>query len=475
MKIKTKITIGIGTILLTSGIVFNLTFRNILNERMENTIKESVSQIMNSTMESVKYRNSLSSTEPNEDKLKNGADYLVSYISLNNSCNIQIRDNSNKILASNTAVEFGTEIDKNSTKALNGSAVILIKYSNSSVYGILSYPIYIDDIQLGTLTIEKEYNDIYLSNLSTINLITVSEVVIFLCIFFTALLITSTVTHPIIALTEGVKKIEEGDYNFSIKSKHNDEVGILSKEFINMKDKIKEQIQTIKEEQLKVETLEKHREEFFNNVTHELKTPLTAITGYSEMLKDDIVIDPDFKKRAVERIYVESDRAHKLVLDLITVSKGQTQISEAISEIHMKPLISEIIEDMSLKANKYSLNINYTIEDGIVLGQQNKLKQLFINIIDNAIKYSFNSNIISVNCYCKENFYFAEISNSSMGIPENVYNKIFDPFIKTNSSPDNYSSGLGLYISKQIVTSHGGNIYIINGEIVTVKIEFTLL
>lgn len=475
MKIKTKITIGIGTLLLTSGIIFNLIFRNILNDRMENTIKESITQIMNSTMESVKYRSSLGANESNEDKLKNGADYLVSYISLNNSCNIQIRDTYNETLASNTTTEFETEINQNNNQALNGSAIILIKYTSSSIYGILSYPIYIDDTQLGTLTIEKEYNDIYLSNLSTINLITISEILIFLCIFFTTLLITSTVTHPIVELTEGVKKIEEGDYNFSIKVKNNDEVGILSKEFTNMKDKIKAQIQTIKEEQLKVETLEKHREEFFNNVTHELKTPLTAITGYSEMLKDEIVTDPDFKKRAIERIYVESDRAHKLVLDLITVSKGQTQISEAISEIHMKYLISEIIEDMSLKANKYSLNINSTIEDSIVLGQQNKLKQLFINIIDNAIKYSFNSNIISVNCYHKESFYFAEISNNSKEIPENVYNKIFDPFIKTTSSPDNYSSGLGLYISKQIVASHGGCISITNGEIVTVQVKFPLL
>jgi signal transduction histidine kinase len=475
MKIRTKITIGIGTILLTSGIIFNLIFRNILNDRMENTVKESITQIMNSSTESVKYRSSLGISESNEDKLKNGANYLMKYISLNNSCNIQIRDNLGKTLASNTTPEFENEINKINNQSQNGSAVIQIKYANSCVYGILSYPIYIDDTKLGTLIIEKEYNDIYLNNSKTLNLITVSEIFIFLSIFFTAFLITSTVIRPIIELTEGVKKIEEGDYNFSIKAKNNDEVGILSKEFITMKDKIKAQIQTIKEEELKVETLEKHREEFFNNVTHELKTPLTAIIGYSEMLKDEIVTDSEFKKRAIERIYAESDRAHKLVLDLITVSKGQTQIHESVNEINMKPLITEIIEDMNLKASKYSLNIKANIEDAVILGQPNKLKQLFINIIDNAIKYSHNGNTISINCYCDSSFYFSEISNSSNKIPENIYNKIFDPFIKNVSSPDNYSSGLGLYISKKIVNDHGGSISITNGKIVTVKIKFAHL
>ena len=113
MKIKTKIILGIGTILITSGILFNLSFRNIMNDKMETTIKESLTQIMNSTMESIKYRNSLNPSSSNEDKLKSGADYLMRYMSLNNSCNIQIRDNSNTILANNTSSKFENEINDN--------------------------------------------------------------------------------------------------------------------------------------------------------------------------------------------------------------------------------------------------------------------------------------------------------------------------------------------------------------------------
>ena len=188
-----------------------------------------------------------------------------------------------------------------------------------------------------------------------------------------------------------------------------------------------------------------------------------------------MVDDEAFEKRAIERIYTESDRAHKLVLDLISVSKGQTQINEAMTNINMKPLITEIIEDMNLKAKKYSLHINSNIQDGHILGQQNKIKQLFINIIDNAIKYSYNSNIITINCSCKEGLYVTEIKNKSKIIPENIYNKIFDPFVKTNSSTEKYSSGLGLYISKEIVMDHGGSISIDNGEVVTVNINLKLL
>lgn len=144
------------------------------------------------------------------------------------------------------------------------------------------------------------------------------------------------ITARVRAALRSVKKLSEGDFEIALEVKSNDEIGVLSREFISMKQKIKNQIDTINKEKDKVLKLEKARREFFNNVTHELKTPLTAIAGYGEMLLDEDVRDEEFKKRAGERICMESERLHELVVDLINVSKGMDVIEKEKIVIDMQ-------------------------------------------------------------------------------------------------------------------------------------------
>jgi len=193
---------------------------------------------------------------------------------------------------------------------------------------------------VGIIDLEKSYSDSYITYKKTIQFITLGEFLLFIFIFVLTLFITSKITRPITVLTKAVKQVGQGNYNVELKVKGKDEIGILSKEFINMKDKINEQIQTIKLEKEKVEKLEKGRRSFFNNVTHELKTPLTAISGYAEMLLEGIVEDEEFRKRANERIFLESERLHKLVLELISVAKGISSLEEEKSSIDMHKLLN---------------------------------------------------------------------------------------------------------------------------------------
>ncbi len=240
-----------------------------------------------------------------------------------------------------------------------------------------------------------------------------------------------------------------------------------------MRDKIKEQIETIESEKRKVYKLEKGRREFFNSVTHELKTPLTAISGYAELLLTGMVQDEDFDKRAIERIYSESDRLHKLVLELIDVSKGMYVIKEELRDVDMKELISQSCNDMNIKANKYSLKIIQNISEGIVKVQQDKIRQVLINIIDNAIKYSSGGNEIYVNSFILDDKYVIEVINHSDPIPNEIFNNIFEPFIKSNN--DNKDSrGLGLYLCNEIIKEHEGEITIENGPLVKVKIDLMI-
>ncbi|MBU3108849.1 sensor histidine kinase [Clostridium gasigenes] len=469
MKIKFKLTLAITSILVILGIALNISIKNVLTTNMEITINNSLKEIMNSTRESVKYRLTLNDSLTKEDLLSRESDYLIKYISLNYECMAQLNDINGNMISTNIT-GFPEEIAKGIISSKTGQATSTIKYTKSGITSIISYPIYINGRYLAILNIAKDYNETYLDYTSTINFITVIELIIFFIMFLLSYFMTNNITKPISALTEAVKEISNGNYNIPILSKGKDEVSILSSEFIKMKDKISEQINTIEAEKDKVYTLEKSRKLFFDNVTHEIKTPLTTITGYAEMIKDNISDDEDFKQRAIERIHSESERLNLLILDLMEVSKGLSTIKENKVEINIESLIKQVCDDMKIKANKYSLTINISTKPGLLFGQINKLRELLINIIDNAIKYT-TGNTIKVNSICELNYYYIYVENESNPIPYNIYNSIFEPFVKINDSKENQSLGLGLYLCNEIIKEHNGEINITNGDLIIVEIK----
>jgi signal transduction histidine kinase len=471
MKIKSKFILWLSLILLTLGIMLNIVINQVLIKNMENNVNDSLMKVMDSTREYIKYRLLINAPAFNEEGLEQESASIVKYISLNYQCDSQITDMQGNIIQNNVNSGFEDTIKKGTKEATKGNTVVNLKYINNSLIGILYYPLYMDNNYLGVVNIVKNYNDIYGTYRKTIEIITFTEVGIFVLIFILSYVVASKITTPITSLTKAVKQVGEGDFKVSIKIKGNDEVGILSREFINMKDKIKEQMLTINLEKGKVDNLEKSRNEFFNRVTHELKTPLTAITGYAEMLLEEIVVDEEFNKIALKSIYSESNRLNKLVLDLIEVSKGLSLVEEEKKSINMLTVLNQICNDMSIKARKYSLEIERYISQGEILGQHNKIKELIINIIDNAIKYSINGEKIIVRSRLSEGYYTLEVENKGEPIPEEIFNHIFDAFVKSEETRDEQSRGLGLYICKEIVKNHNGELIIKNGEIIITKIK----
>ncbi|WP_411170655.1 sensor histidine kinase [Clostridium sp. MB05] len=116
----------------------------------------------------------------------------------------------------------------------------------------------------------------------------------------------------------------------------------------------------------------------------------------------------------------------------------------------------------------------YNLEDSFLKIKANKIKEVFINLIDNAIKYSVNSNNIEVHGFIEDNFYRVSIINEANLIPDEIYSHVFEPFIKINSHDDNYSSGLGLYLCSEIIKDHNGSITLSNGTKVEALVSLPL-
>ncbi|WP_291570190.1 sensor histidine kinase [Clostridium sp. UBA4548] len=470
MKIRNKFIIGLVFILIISVVVMNVAITNILNKNMESSINNSLKQVMSSTHEYIKYKLLTSSSRDKEEALVEEGSYIVKYISLNYQCSLDIKNMKDEFVVGNFNEEFKKVVGPSNEMAMEGKAIVNLKYKDSGINAILTYPLYINDNYIGIINIVKNYDLEYKTYKSTMNFINIIEGGIFAVIFIFLFLMTTKITKPIAKLTDAIKKFGDGNYAISINDQGKDEVAILAREFISMRDKIKEQIETIENEKDKVYKLEKGRREFFNSVTHELKTPLTAISGYAELLLTGMVEDKDFDKRGIERIYSESERLHNLVLELIEVSKGLYVVEEEVKEVNIKKLIMQSCNDMNIKASKYSLKLVQNLSEGSIKAQEDRIRQVMINVLDNAIKYTNGGKEIYVNSYVLGNKYFIEIINSSNPIPEETFNNIFEPFVKFSGVDNKDSRGLGLYLCNEIIKEHGGEIVIENGALVKVTI-----
>lgn len=470
MKIKYKITVGILVILIILGMIMNFSISSILKRDMECNITNSLEEIMKSTREAIKYRLTIDPSVNKKKLLLQEAEYLNNYISLNYESNSKIIGLDNQVYISNINNDINN-VENLFLRAVEGEVVVNLNYTDKGLDGYLTYLIFINRESLGVLHLEKNFDDIYIQYQKTLTFMRIIVIVIFLFILILSYLIASKVTYPITLLIKGIKDVGDGNYGDPILYKGNDEIAIVTKEFNNMNSKIQQQITTIKSEKEKVETLENSRKQFFDNVTHEIKTPLTAIIGYAEMIKDNIVDSEEFKQKSIERIYSESRRLNLLVLDLINISKGLSAVNENKVNIDVSNVLNQICDDMQIKANKYGININRNINDGFIYGRVNKIRELIINILDNAIKYLRNSNEIYIKSEVKENYYNIQVINSAEIIPEEVYKSIFEPFIRNNNYKDEDSRGLGLYLCSEIVKDHDGEISIDNGEQIIVNIK----
>lgn len=207
MKIRYKFITGLIFILIVSMVVMNVAITNVLNSNMENGINNFLKQVMNSTHEYVKYTIVTNSTKDKKEALVEEGNYIIKHISLNYECKCDIRDINYKLIEGNVPEEFRSIAKKSKRIAMDGKAVVDLKYKNNGVDAILTYPIYIDNKYMGIISIVKNYDTEYRNYKNTINIINIIELGIFIVIFIFLFLRTNKITEPITELTDAIKKI----------------------------------------------------------------------------------------------------------------------------------------------------------------------------------------------------------------------------------------------------------------------------
>jgi two-component system phosphate regulon sensor histidine kinase PhoR len=226
---------------------------------------------------------------------------------------------------------------------------------------------------------------------------------------------------------------------------------------------------------------EAYRKEFLQNLAHEFKTPIFAIQGYVDTLLSGALENPSVNKRFLENAARNVDRMVNLVEDLDEIAKlesGEQPLSK--SSFVVQDLIREVYESLSIKIN--TSNIQPSIKKGceqpiIVLADKEKVRQVIINIVDNAIKYGKVSGLIEAGIYrTDESHVLVEISDDGIGIAEEHLPRIFERFYRTDRgrSRDVGGTGLGLAICKHIIEAHGQSIHVRSKPDVGTTVGFTL-
>jgi signal transduction histidine kinase len=257
------------------------------------------------------------------------------------------------------------------------------------------------------------------------------------------------VTEPLVKLKNVASEIAKGNFDVSAKVDSNDEIGELSRQFEKMKIDLRDR--------------ERLKDEFINIAAHELRSPLQPIISYNELALKGL-IDKD---EALKIIDIESQRFIQLANDILDVTRIEGgALTYQIQKVRLVDIIGRIVSSAKISSN---LSNETTIE--LVTDEQskgievdadiNRLSQVFMNIIGNAVKFTRKGKIkISISAHPAQNEIEISVVDSGGGIPKDILPHLFGKFVtRSVKGGTEHGTGLGLFISKAIVLAHGGRIY----------------
>lgn len=255
-----------------------------------------------------------------------------------------------------------------------------------------------------------------------------------------------------------------------------DEISLLCLDFEKMRLQMQESMQ-------KRVKFEEDQRELISNISHDLKTPLTAIKGYTEGIIDGVAETPEKRERYLKTIYTKANDMTALVDELSFYSKIDCNtIPYEFAEIDAKEYFRDCVSDIGLDLEVKGINLAYFyyIEDSVkIVADAEKLKRVINNVIGNSVKYmdrSKGKGSINIRLKDQGEFILVEMEDNGRGIPQKDVNNIFDRFYRSDASRNSKKggSGLGLAISRKIIEDHGGKIWAESQEEVGTIIYFTL-
>mgnify|MGYP003282910148 FL=1 len=268
-----------------------------------------------------------------------------------------------------------------------------------------------------------------------------------------------SIAVPLVKLKKATKNIKEGNLDFVLEVEGNDEFSQLCQDFEEMRKRLKEST----EEKI---LMDKENKELISNISHDLKTPITAVKGYVEGIMDGVADTPEKMDRYVRTIYNKTNEMDHLINELTFYSKIDTnRIPYTFSKLNVEDYFSDCAEELGLEMETRGIELVYAnyVEKGVqVIADGEQIRRVIHNIVSNAIKYMEKPRgIIQLRVKDVGDFIQVEIEDNGKGIAAKDLPYIFDRFYRTDVSRNSSKggSGIGLSIVKKIIEDHGGKVW----------------
>ena len=383
-----------------------------------------------------------------------------------------------RLLSASKVELFETARKEDLERALQGIAAFTTDYPESEQMIVtFSTPVMMADRAVGILRFWMDYSSLYRQGRETTDLVIQSCMAVFGLIFVVTLLLVSGILRPVRRLSDISRQVTDGLKEERIdpvaleslaENDRVDEVGQLAGDMEAMLCLLEEQFDAMKADKTHILQLLQSRQEFYNNVTHELKTPLTVIQGYSELLVS-AGEDPVLREKAVGHIRNESDRLYKMVLQLLEMAQRH-HVGEK-KPVELGAVIAGLTDAMRLRADRYGMSFCVDLEPDLwVLGEEERIRPVFVNLFDNAIKYGEKGSQIriaggwmpdldAVGMEETKQQICLRISNRGF-LSEKDRERIFEPFYRVSKevSREMGSAGLGLSLCRQLMDEQDGRI-----------------
>ncbi len=283
-----------------------------------------------------------------------------------------------------------------------------------------------------------------------------------------------SILSPIETLKKATRNIRDGNLDFEVDIEDNDEIGELCADFEEMRMRLKEST----EEKV---VFDSQNKELISNISHDLKTPITAIKGYVEGLLDGVADTPEKQEKYLRTIYNKANDMDRLINELTFYSKIDTnRIPYTFSKINVREYFDDCVEDIGLELSQQQIHLTYVNDvarDVLVIADAEQMKRVINNIVGNSIKYMDKPEpFIRIRVLDVGDFIQVEIEDNGKGIATRDLPYIFDRFYRTDTSRNSSKggSGIGLSIVHKIMEDHGGKVWVTSREDAGTTMYFVL-
>lgn len=446
------------TILIVTGLLIQLFTGFYYNEKKNALLQES--RKLNNTFASILVGNIIPGSLAYELK------FIDQYL----NARIWLLDRRGIVYTVSTSQDrqaVGLKLSLDEVKEVLGGKVVVIRGSFGGMFKTpvltVGSPVYFGNAIIGAIFMHAPIYEIQTALYRIYIIIAISALSAVVVALILSYISAQKLSKPLVAISKAAKDIAKGNFDIRVAVDSSDEIGELAKSFNMMANELQH--------------LEEMRRGFVANVSHELRSPLTSIIGYLDGIIDGTIPDSE-RNKYLRVVKSESERLSRLVSDLLNLAELEAGIKLNLRNFDINELIRRVLIKLEGKIDARGLDVavDFAKDYMYVEADPDRIEQVLINLLDNAIKFSKEAGRIAINTYQKDGLAYVSVEDNGIGIKEEDLPFIWDRFYKADKSRESKveGSGLGLSIVKSIIESHGGDINVESRYGQGTKFIFTL-